>query len=395
MASFVDQVTNEPHDTVTAPDGSAELLIPQGALPPGTSASQLSITPLDPAQAGITWTGEPPIAAWKLSPDGLHFSTPVLFEVLHGVAGADTDTMLALLSGTTLEGAPTLLQGDAQGDQTAVAAQISHFTVISWVPLSFAIGLGHVADQFVGEPFTVTANVQVHILKRASGVVDTGAMPAIKDAMARGTWEASGPIDPDLLAIGYFDGVDQPVQESQQFTCNTSGSAQVKFVVTAKFQMIDIAEVAGQPGEVAISGEVEKTGSSNTFQCRQPPSPPVNSPSAPPSLAVPPVFFDMALQVSAPGASGGDAYFEADGDSTQVTLDVKAQPALTGPASIRSGTCDSPGPVVYDLSPNVSTQPQGKLPAGLASLLTGQNIVTVAGNDGTGVVACAALPRAP
>jgi hypothetical protein len=390
LEKLAHDVPNEPHDTVKAPDGSAELLIPSGALPSGTSAQDVSITRVDPAQAGITEAGNPPIAGWQFSPDGLQFTSPALFLVLNDGQPAGTASAMASLTGDgTVESVPQL-SGDGQEttagqDAWSAAAPVSHFSGL------FELKVPNIKlDIPQSEPFRYVGREFPAHVNFSQDVNGATTMFLIKSLFT-----ANGPLEPSEqegipMGLEELPGSELPYvgTDNARLTCTAEGEASFTYTIGVRYLM-DVY-VKEKEEALELSGTIAPSATSPKFKCLSLETP---SPTPPPDTQVPPTAFDVPMQVSARGASGGDAYFEADGDSTQVTLDVKAQPALTGPASIRSGTCDSPGPVVYDLSPNVSTQPQGKLPAGLASLLTGQDIVAVAGNDGTGVVACAALPR--
>jgi hypothetical protein len=390
LEKLAHDVPNEPHDTVKAPDGSAELLIPSGALPSGTSAQDVSITRVDPAQAGITEAGNPPIAGWQFSPDGLQFTSPALFLVLNDGQPAGTASAMASLTGDgTVESVPQL-SGDGQEttagqDAWSAAAPVSHFSGLFELKVpNIKLDIPQSEPfRYVGQEFSAHVNFSQDV---------NGATTMF---LIKSLFTANGPLEPSEqegipMGLEELPGSELPYvgSDNARLTCTAEGEASFTYTIGVRYLM-DVY-VKEKEDALELSGTIAPSATSPKFKCLSLETP---SPTPPPDTQVPPTAFDVPLQVSAPGASGGDAFFQADGDNTQVTVEVKSFPQLTGPASIRSGTCDSPGPVVYPLIDDISKYQAFELNQPIASLLTGQNVIVVAGNDGTGVVGCGAIPK--
>jgi hypothetical protein len=377
LEKLAHDVPNEPHDTVKAPDGSAELLIPSGALPSGTSAQDVSITRVDPAQAGITEAGNPPIAGWQFSPDGLQFTSPALFLVLNDGQPAGTASAMASLTGDgTVESVPQL-SGDGQEttagqDAWSAAAPVSHFSGLFELKVpNIKLDIPQSEPfRYVGQEFSAHVNFSQDV---------NGATTMF---LIKSLFTANGPLEPSEqegipMGLEELPGSELPYvgSDNARLTCTAEGEASFTYTIGVRYLM-DVY-VKEKEDALELSGTIAPSATSPKFKCLSLETP---SPTPPPDTQVPPTAFDVPLQVSAPGASGGDAFFQADGDNTQVTVEVKSFPQLTGPASIRSGTCDSPGPVVYPLIDDISKYQAFELNQPIASLLTGQNVIVVAGH---------------
>ena len=104
-------------ETVTSGDGLAQLTIPDGALPDGTSAADLRITSQPELLGGAI------LAAYQLEPRGLVFNQPVTLAVAVDAPGA---ALLGVLAGVeTLETPAFELAVDPNGD-TAIRTELSH-----------------------------------------------------------------------------------------------------------------------------------------------------------------------------------------------------------------------------------------------------------------------------
>ena len=107
---------------VMADDGSAGLIIPDGALPAGVTVDQITMTRLtDDAYADAL--------AYELQPTGLDFAVPLtLTAVVEDSSGAlpfvlaiDDEGEVSLVDGVTLE-------YDLETDSVAIAAPVAHFS---------------------------------------------------------------------------------------------------------------------------------------------------------------------------------------------------------------------------------------------------------------------------
>lgn len=118
-----------PETVVRASDGSAELAIPDGALPAGVTASQITVQAIAPGETGATIEGQPPALAYRLGPDGTQFSKPVALT-LTGKDASAGNAIALLLSGA--DGAPQLVDTElvpgAPGTPPTLRFLLPHFS---------------------------------------------------------------------------------------------------------------------------------------------------------------------------------------------------------------------------------------------------------------------------
>ncbi len=104
-----------PSEIVVASDGSAELLIPLGALPPGVDPAEISIEPLSLSAAAGLIPGTPVLAAFDLEPSGLEFAAPAFLRtrVPFDGTGMPLPLILSQLSGSPADPINLTLDIDA------------------------------------------------------------------------------------------------------------------------------------------------------------------------------------------------------------------------------------------------------------------------------------------
>ncbi|MCG3773987.1 MAG: hypothetical protein JW395_0804 [Nitrospira sp.] len=141
-----------PHDTVASADGSAELLIPQGALPAGTSASQLKVAPLAPSEILVRFKDGSPASGYRLEPDGLTFSKPAVLRIKRD-ASDSTLPLVLLLSKGQPAALRTALEIDRKRGTAVVSAVIPHFSEMYIGRGFFRLEFMNLRDQVVNQPF--------------------------------------------------------------------------------------------------------------------------------------------------------------------------------------------------------------------------------------------------
>lgn len=142
-----------PTATVKSADGAALLLIPDGALPDGVSASDISIVPIgfgDAAGADEAQT----VAAYELLPDGLELSSPATLRLELGAAVSGTFVVWHLTEDSA-ELLPVTLA--ASGD--ALEVEVEHFSDL------LAADLTDVLKAFI-EAKVEVAGGRLHQIKR-------------------------------------------------------------------------------------------------------------------------------------------------------------------------------------------------------------------------------------
>ncbi len=118
----------DPAESVESDDGLVTLEIPAGALPPGVSAADLSVSRLAPEETSVTFKGESPIAAYALRPDGVQFAEPVRLTVTIP-DGLNVAPVVVLVVGERLEIVPVLeYRLDGESGKGTVLAEIDHFS---------------------------------------------------------------------------------------------------------------------------------------------------------------------------------------------------------------------------------------------------------------------------
>jgi hypothetical protein len=113
--------------SVAAADGTATLMIPEGALPPGVDASDIQIVPI-PLDDFETSENVVVLAAYKLTPDGLQLARPAVLRLSLG-DGAESGLIFILhLSEDSVEFLQIRLPADGTAILTEVEVEVSHFS---------------------------------------------------------------------------------------------------------------------------------------------------------------------------------------------------------------------------------------------------------------------------
>ena len=152
--------TPAPAISVTSDDGSAELDIPAGALPPGVSPGDLSVRDIRDDPESFSAEGVETLAVYRLEPHGLEFAAPVTFTVQLELP--DGGLLVVYHLSDTVE-APedvTVELDEAGTGLASVGVALTHFsTVVFTVDDVFAAELTPLGQRIVGVPFAVSATV--------------------------------------------------------------------------------------------------------------------------------------------------------------------------------------------------------------------------------------------
>ena len=398
VRQFFDQIANAPHDTVKSSDGSAELLIPAGALPAGKQVSDISITKIDPAQLQVTVNGKMPTFAYRTEPPGLKFANPVLLRVKLDVSPHGTVPSLVKLASDQINlFSPMVASVDANQRQVTLAAELDDFPDlpdpdIDITPGSVSLELPEPMDVFVGQPFTF--NTTMSLIPEAEPKEDWD--------IREQKWEAkSDSIDPKVVAR-----LDTLLPKSTRsftatpiFKCVRVDDTGINF--DARVEFIEVLTVIAhgktQTRELITSTYLSRFG---TIHCKQPPSSSSSSAQSSSSSASfkRPAYAGISMLLMGPGNNVGDASLSVQGDQTQVRVSVKptsAGPAPVLPTQIREGTCAKLGAVKYALSDINQYTSMTTLDTSLASLMTGNLVINV-GKSATQPdesIYCSAIPR--
>lgn len=146
--------------TVETADGTVTLVIPAGALPPGTDPDEVAV---EAAELPTSMPGgmAVPVAGWVFSPDGLQLSAPAVVEArlpLDRVVGGE----LMLMHGNegSLVPRPFSVEVDQQG-MVELVWEVPHFSwsVLAKGPMFFAFSITEPGAHPVGEPVVVEVGV--------------------------------------------------------------------------------------------------------------------------------------------------------------------------------------------------------------------------------------------
>lgn len=388
---FFNQILNAPHDTIKSSDGSASLLIPNGALPPGKAASDITITKIDPAQLQVTVNGKIPLVAYQMEPQGLQFTQDVVFS---STLDIPADGLVP---------APFTLAGDQIGTPLAVAAIVDagsgKVTLLQaidvtsgdiHIPGSVRVKMPQYVEALVNETFQLQTVVSLA----------PGVNPINGWDLGPYRWEVHDPIlSPVLIMNPGFKGLrSQSYSEAPNFTCKQQGNTLITFAGTAKFAENLNVVLRGNPA-VIYSEEFYEPIEFSSILCKTP-TPTATvwvTPTAPPHPtgsqvrgAAPPA---IGIDLTSGGSPVGSGVFISQDNQTEARVDVKPNgnnsPQL---ASIRQGTCQRAGAVLYPLSNVVNGSSRTVIDAGLASLLRGNLVVNIE-QSANRPAACGAIPN--
>lgn len=148
------------NDTITSPDGSFSIKIPEKALPAGVLRSSIQVTKVASEDGPVEEIHGAPMVFYRLEPDGLSFREPVTFQV-RTQTQRNTIPMVFLVSGGTFDMIPDPVIEINQNDQEALlSGQLSHFSELSLGFINlFELRTEPVEQQEKNQPFVITARV--------------------------------------------------------------------------------------------------------------------------------------------------------------------------------------------------------------------------------------------
>lgn len=121
--------TNTEEVIVTSDDGKATLTIPPGALPPGVSADDITVTALGTNDIAID-SGSL-IAGYELLPDGTQLTAPAQLRIDDAIRPGRVMTVVHVPSAGSSEAPPSTIEQDEQtGEYRYVTATVSHFSQV-------------------------------------------------------------------------------------------------------------------------------------------------------------------------------------------------------------------------------------------------------------------------
>ncbi|MCG3773988.1 MAG: hypothetical protein JW395_0805 [Nitrospira sp.] len=265
VAALLDQITAGPHDKVTAGDGSAELLIPNGALPAGTSVSQIRVAPLAAADVPVRSIDGSPISSYRLEPDGLSFSKPAVIRVKQ--SGDGTLPLVVLISKDRPELLDTSTKFDRLTKTVTISAPIAHFSEMMVARGFLGLDFPSPGNQVVGQNFSVASTVQVHTLTTTWKFREDENWVFVMEGLEMdGGWRGQtigltpqrvdgAPLNTSL-AVGTY-----PTR--QTFLCDEPGRKSIERRVNFRFDMY-VTEGAG-PKQLDFSGSFLNT--EEAFDC--------------------------------------------------------------------------------------------------------------------------------
>jgi hypothetical protein len=250
LSALSAQIEQAAHDTVKSTDGSAELLIPSGALPSGVTASKLGITLLNPSTSGFTLNDQPPLFAYQFAPDGLQFAMPAVLRISTALPTDGSVPVLYLSSGGKSTELDTSIEIDQTNRQVMMSALITHFSEVSGFRGRFLVEVPDPGVHFVGDTFEVVATV--HRLSH-TWVVKPVIFNEVYHVTMDQEWKLQGDWTTDALpSIDPASFIHQPpttsVTDDQfivstPFTCVKTGKTKLTYHVFIEFD--DVTKETG------------------------------------------------------------------------------------------------------------------------------------------------------
>lgn len=286
---FVQNIMAGPHEMIASADGGAELLIPQGALPPGVAAKDIAIIKLAQADAPLTIEGEPPLVAYQLMPDGLQLVQPVAIRLRSLAAGAELPGVFHI-AGERVTLLDHLWVELHPGSGTAqVTGLLSGFSTVAVTSRGvFEVQISYLGDQAVGKPFV--ANVRVHAARWQSltnvFTDDPYILRLVDPWEFRGMFFTVGPLNPSKIdnAPALTSVRGDALTASGTFTCDSiHASARVKYTAILLWKYDFVYKSFTQTDDVRQELEVQ----SDSIRCVSPPTgttTAVTAPNRPPVL---------------------------------------------------------------------------------------------------------------
>lgn len=297
-----------------ATDGRAQLAIPDGALPAGVRPDDIRITSVTFDAAARGAGGSPPLAVYRLEPDGLRLNAPVTLTI--NVPDPGPGSAVPLVVNVGRDGAELARNISATTDPAtgmlSVSGEFTHFSTAVVLRGLFSMAIDDPGDRVVGETFRIGATVTA--LEDIAVVEGAGIRHEIRLAREPfdlvGTFDALRGFSPSRI-ITPNDVPDRPpltrVLDSshtvqQSFTCVREGDSSREafwighFVqLTFVYEMRSVTPGGGGPW-VRFSDTIRNYEPSPVRHCRAaaPPATDVSTPSTnrPPDVRPIRAFFD-------------------------------------------------------------------------------------------------------
>ena len=214
--------------SLEAADGNATLDIPTGALPPGVTRNDVSIT-------AIEGPSEERFAVYRLEPDGMVPLEPLMLTVTVDLAeGEGVSVMVLDADGDPVEDAAEIVDLTRVSDDGPLdlVLQVNHFSawIIGKLDGNLRVDTEPLSDQLVGTTFTVRARFVLDPLLSVAipdlkGRQWTGTGDDVYSWFLTSTWRASGPISPKEVRPKYqnVEPARSALIVEQQFKCDGLG----------------------------------------------------------------------------------------------------------------------------------------------------------------------------
>ncbi len=250
IQSISNEITKGPHETVKSSGGSAELLIPQGALPPNVKAASIKVTPLQPSEVKGRPADEPLVFAYRLEPSGLRFTRPAVLRIATDVSKGGEVPIVFLSSGDNVEIIHTvIMEPDESSQKARVTIPVTHFSDVWGVHGWFTLTLSGPSKGTyeIGESFQVGAQLSVAWSKRIPFknpfVLNAPLVEFVldkNDATLAGKWRASeSALAPSLVTEAppqtMLSRSTDTFSIKQTFTCAKEGGATVEYTAEIRY----------------------------------------------------------------------------------------------------------------------------------------------------------------
>ncbi len=272
--------------TVEAGDGSAVLSIPAGALPEGVTLEDIEIREVsDDPDLFVATEGDPPLAVFRLEPDGLQFSEPVTLTVQLQVEDPSGQLFAVHVFGDEAELITDVeSEVDPESNMLTASMQLTHFSAVwvTYVANVFEVEVSASASEVpVGGTFEVS--VVVTRTAEAGQLIETLTVPAgeFYHSMTDDPWQlegsmsGAGPIAPkEVEDIPSLTSVSGPtfIVPPEEFECASAGPAHTVYAAAIHYQLravVVVQDYGGLESEPSARTANIK-GFSNQVQCVMP-----------------------------------------------------------------------------------------------------------------------------
>ncbi len=237
-----------PPGVVLADDGSAQLIVPVGALPVGADLNDITVTNVTAAADAESPDDVPVLAAYRLEPDGLQFPSPAILSVPTDLTSG---AVVALQIGDTTEVVDGVsVRFDAATGAATLRSPISHFSENRIVHLieglkiesTAIVGLTVLDTTFTAggvlttknpfvDPQSIAAAMQLMDSIRDASLFDANWTVTAKFNDPEGPVRQSGALSPSRF-LGVRENTSTPF--TAPFTCTGLGDFRLYFEATAK-----------------------------------------------------------------------------------------------------------------------------------------------------------------